>query len=327
MRLETFALERFQSIWENRVAWNVSESGVHPLRVSELSESPHDGRPPGPGTRLSADQRHRRAAAIDRRDVSGGDAGPRPGHQRRIRSQLHPPDAARRARRRDRVPDAELHAGVGPARGLGATVRPWRLRAQTRRTTRSGDGRRSRRAESARHAARRARSCSAIPTIRPARGSTGATLDEICRIAVSRRRVGGRRRDLSRRGARGGRYADRVGTLRACHRHERAVEGATACPGSASAGSSRRPISSPTSGRSTTTRRSRPAGSTTGSRGSRSSRRGARSLLARTRGIIRANYPIVRALDRAAGRAQPHRAGGGGHRRSSATRTRSDRPS
>src|SRR5260221_7992780 len=40
MRLETFALERFQSIWENRVAWNVSESGVHPLRVSELIDSP-----------------------------------------------------------------------------------------------------------------------------------------------------------------------------------------------------------------------------------------------------------------------------------------------
>jgi histidinol-phosphate/aromatic aminotransferase/cobyric acid decarboxylase-like protein len=39
MRLETFALERFQSIWENRVAWNVSESGVHPLRVSELVDT------------------------------------------------------------------------------------------------------------------------------------------------------------------------------------------------------------------------------------------------------------------------------------------------
>ena len=36
MKVETFALERFQSIWENRVAWNLSESGVHPLRVSEL---------------------------------------------------------------------------------------------------------------------------------------------------------------------------------------------------------------------------------------------------------------------------------------------------
>ena len=44
MKLETFALERFQSIWENRVAWNLSESGVHPLRVSELvnTKSSHD---------------------------------------------------------------------------------------------------------------------------------------------------------------------------------------------------------------------------------------------------------------------------------------------
>src|SRR5215471_3342395 len=44
MRIETFALERFQSIWENRVAWNVSESGVHPMRVSDLVDTPglHD---------------------------------------------------------------------------------------------------------------------------------------------------------------------------------------------------------------------------------------------------------------------------------------------
>jgi len=39
MRIETFALERFQSIWENRVAWNVSESGVEPLRVAELVDT------------------------------------------------------------------------------------------------------------------------------------------------------------------------------------------------------------------------------------------------------------------------------------------------
>jgi aspartate/methionine/tyrosine aminotransferase len=38
MRIEPFALERFQSIWENRVAWNVSESGVHPLRAADLVE-------------------------------------------------------------------------------------------------------------------------------------------------------------------------------------------------------------------------------------------------------------------------------------------------
>jgi aspartate/methionine/tyrosine aminotransferase len=39
MRIEPFALERFQSIWENRVAWNVAESGVQPLRVAELVDT------------------------------------------------------------------------------------------------------------------------------------------------------------------------------------------------------------------------------------------------------------------------------------------------
>jgi aspartate/methionine/tyrosine aminotransferase len=37
VRLEPFALERLQSTWENRVAWNLSESGVHPLRLEELA--------------------------------------------------------------------------------------------------------------------------------------------------------------------------------------------------------------------------------------------------------------------------------------------------
>jgi hypothetical protein len=36
MRIETFAMERMQSTWENRVAFNLSESGVHPLRLDEL---------------------------------------------------------------------------------------------------------------------------------------------------------------------------------------------------------------------------------------------------------------------------------------------------
>jgi aspartate/methionine/tyrosine aminotransferase len=39
MKLEPFALERFQSIWENRVAWNLAESGVHPLTVAELADT------------------------------------------------------------------------------------------------------------------------------------------------------------------------------------------------------------------------------------------------------------------------------------------------
>jgi aspartate/methionine/tyrosine aminotransferase len=37
VKLEPFALERLQSTWENRVAWNLAESGVHPLRLEELT--------------------------------------------------------------------------------------------------------------------------------------------------------------------------------------------------------------------------------------------------------------------------------------------------
>ena len=37
VKLEPFALERLQSTWENRVAWNLAESGVHPLRLEELA--------------------------------------------------------------------------------------------------------------------------------------------------------------------------------------------------------------------------------------------------------------------------------------------------
>jgi aspartate/methionine/tyrosine aminotransferase len=37
MRIEPFALERFQSEWEHRVRFNLSESGVHPLSVRGLA--------------------------------------------------------------------------------------------------------------------------------------------------------------------------------------------------------------------------------------------------------------------------------------------------
>jgi hypothetical protein len=36
MAFEPFAMERWQSTWENRVRYNLSESGVHPLSVGEL---------------------------------------------------------------------------------------------------------------------------------------------------------------------------------------------------------------------------------------------------------------------------------------------------
>ena len=38
MKLDTFAMERMQSTFENQVDFNLSESGVHPLRLGELVE-------------------------------------------------------------------------------------------------------------------------------------------------------------------------------------------------------------------------------------------------------------------------------------------------
>jgi aspartate/methionine/tyrosine aminotransferase len=40
MRIQPFELERWQSIWENKVELNISESGVEPLTVHELVEDP-----------------------------------------------------------------------------------------------------------------------------------------------------------------------------------------------------------------------------------------------------------------------------------------------
>jgi aspartate/methionine/tyrosine aminotransferase len=45
MKIEPFEMERMQSQWENRVAHNLSESGVHPLSVEELLD-------PGEGEEL-----------------------------------------------------------------------------------------------------------------------------------------------------------------------------------------------------------------------------------------------------------------------------------
>ena len=46
MRFVPFELERWQSTWENRVRYNLSESGVHPLSIRELLDLA--GAPPEP---------------------------------------------------------------------------------------------------------------------------------------------------------------------------------------------------------------------------------------------------------------------------------------
>ena len=40
MRIEPFEMERWQSTWEHKVDFNLSESGVHPLTVGELLAMP-----------------------------------------------------------------------------------------------------------------------------------------------------------------------------------------------------------------------------------------------------------------------------------------------
>jgi aspartate/methionine/tyrosine aminotransferase len=133
MRLETFALERFQSIWENRVAWNVSESGVHPLRVAELVDSPalHDallehelGYPQTNGT---IELRERIAgmypgATPDHVQVTNG------GSEANCILLMHLVEPG------DEIvfltPNYMQASGL--AKGLGATVRPWALRPVVR---------------------------------------------------------------------------------------------------------------------------------------------------------------------------------------------------
>ncbi len=36
MKIEDFELERSQSLWENRVDYNLTESGVHPYNIKEI---------------------------------------------------------------------------------------------------------------------------------------------------------------------------------------------------------------------------------------------------------------------------------------------------
>lgn len=129
MRLEPFALERFQSIWENRVAWNVSESGVQPLRVSELVDTTahHDallqldlGYPQTNGTialRETIAAMYPAATAEHIQVTNGGSEA----NCILLMRLVEPGDDIVSL-----TPNYMQAAGL--ARALGATVRPWRLR-------------------------------------------------------------------------------------------------------------------------------------------------------------------------------------------------------
>jgi aspartate/methionine/tyrosine aminotransferase len=129
VKLETFALERFQSIWENRVAWNLSESGVHPLKVIELLKSPehqadllqlHLGYPQTNGTielRESIAAMYP-GATVDHVEVTNGG------------SEANCILLMRLIAAGDEIvfmtPNYMQASGL--ARAIGATVRPWPLR-------------------------------------------------------------------------------------------------------------------------------------------------------------------------------------------------------
>jgi len=36
MKIETFQLERIESLWENTVDYNLSETGIHPISLEEI---------------------------------------------------------------------------------------------------------------------------------------------------------------------------------------------------------------------------------------------------------------------------------------------------
>jgi hypothetical protein len=128
MKLEPFALERLQSTWENRVAWNLAESGVHPLRVEELAVG-EDDRAALLGQELGYTQTNgtpelREAiasmypgAGANQVEVTNG------GSEANLITLWH------LIERGDEIvmmmPNYMQMRGV--ARGLGATVRPWML--------------------------------------------------------------------------------------------------------------------------------------------------------------------------------------------------------
>ena len=180
MRIEAFALERFQSIWENRVAWNVSESGVHPLRVVDLVDAPalHDallqqelGYPQTNGTvalREAIAAMYPGASAAHVQVTNGGSEA----NCVLLMRLVEPGDEI--------VLMTPNYMQVpGLARALGATVRPWPLRESGARWTLDP-------AELAALVTPRTRAIFLCNPNNPTGARLDAgTLDEICRIAAT----------------------------------------------------------------------------------------------------------------------------------------------
>ena len=114
MKIQPFELERWQSIWENKVELNISESGVHPLSASELVPDAAalqkilDVPQYYPQTNGSEELRSRIAELYP-----GAKDEERAGDLRGLRSEFRCDLGIAGARRRDRLHDAELYADCG----------------------------------------------------------------------------------------------------------------------------------------------------------------------------------------------------------------------
>ncbi len=135
MRIPQFAMERMQSTWENLVDYNLSESGVHPMRVEELLlEDPADrAGAAGPGTVYPQSNgtialRERVAAmypgaTADHVEVTNG------GSEANFVTMWHLVEPG------DEVIShgPELRPDAGPGRGVRRRAVPWPLRLSSRR--------------------------------------------------------------------------------------------------------------------------------------------------------------------------------------------------
>jgi len=131
MKIETFDMERMQSTWENRVDYDMSESGVRPLTLRELSDMGFDlaaflDQPLGYSQSNGTIELRERIAAmypgasIDHIEVTNGTSE---ANYLVALSQLQSGDAVAM-----QVPNYMQMWGV--SRSLGATVRTFRLRSE-----------------------------------------------------------------------------------------------------------------------------------------------------------------------------------------------------
>ena len=88
MNFETFELERIQSLYENTVQYNLTESGIHPYTARELVSEAEIDAMLEPETGLRPNQRVHRTAKGHRPALPGGWHGQRPCDQRVGRSRI-----------------------------------------------------------------------------------------------------------------------------------------------------------------------------------------------------------------------------------------------